>query len=103
MPSKKEIYIRKAENGYILKATIIKEGKKQNVEGMINLMRAMGMYESWQEHKEEEIRRSLEKIPAMPIPEKEEKEIICSSMAEASAFIKNFFEREPDLNNEIRL
>ena len=70
---------------------------------MINLMRTMGMYESWQEHKEEEIRRSLEKMMFTPFPEKEEKEVICASMSEVAAFLKNFFESEHNPDHTIAL
>jgi hypothetical protein len=89
---RREVNIRKVENGYVIRAIIIKEGKTRNVEAMINLMRTMGVYESWQEHKEEEIRRSLEKMAIVPFPEREEKEVICGSILEVSEYLKKFFE-----------
>lgn len=98
MEERREINIRKAENGYIIKTMIIRRGEAKNhIDAMIRLMRATGMYESWQEHKEEEIRRALEKMVVSPIPQKEEKEIICASMEEVISFMKNFFQDKPDI------
>ncbi|OQX81940.1 MAG: hypothetical protein B6D56_01270 [Candidatus Omnitrophica bacterium 4484_70.1] len=98
MKDRKEINVRKAENGYVIKTLVIKEGgSKNHIDAMIKLMRATGMYESWQEHKEEEIRRALEKMMVTPIPQKEEKEIVCSSMEEVITFMKSFFQDSPDI------
>ena len=92
----KQITVRKVENGYVIKTLVIKEGKPKHIEGMMNLLRASGMYESWQEHKEEDIRRALEKMAILTPPEKEEKEVICKTLEEVSAFMKNFFEIDLD-------
>lgn len=90
----REVKIKKVENGYVIKTTVIREGKTRSVEAMINLMRAMGMYEAWQEHKEEEIRRSLEKMAFNPIPEREEREVICTTLSEVYDFLRKFFEQD---------
>lgn len=88
----REVTIRQVQNGYVVKTVSSKEGKTKNVEAMIKLMRSMGVYESWQEHQEEDIRRALQGM-ALPVsPEREVSEVVCQSFEEVTAFLKKFFE-----------
>ncbi|MBN2483931.1 MAG: hypothetical protein JXD21_07010 [Candidatus Omnitrophica bacterium] len=92
----RQVTIRKVENGYVVKTVMVKQGKSKHIDGMMKLLQASGMYQSWQEHKEEDIRRALEKMAILTPPEKEEKEVICKTLDEVSAFMKNFFEIDLD-------
>jgi ribosomal protein S8 len=92
----RQVTIRKVENGYVVKTVTMKQGKSKHIDGMLKLLQASGMYQSWQEHKEEDIRRALEKMAILTPPEKEEKEVICKTLDEVSAFMKNFFEIDLD-------
>lgn len=91
----KEVNIRKVENGYVIRTVVLKEDKSKHIDAMLNLLKTAGVYEKWQEHKEEDFRRSLEKMIVLPTPRREEKEVICGSMAEVMQFIKRFFEESP--------
>jgi folylpolyglutamate synthase/dihydropteroate synthase len=97
-----EVTVRKAENGYVVRASKIKESKA-NVDAMIKIMRTMGMYESWQEHKEEDIRRALQNMHGFSMPQTEEKEVICGSLHEVSEFLKKFFETDSAPSDQINL
>jgi hypothetical protein len=91
----REVNIRKVENGYVLKTVILQEDKSKHIDAMLNLLKTAGVYERWQEHKEEDFRRALEKMIVLPTPQRQEQEVICSSMAEVMQFIKRFFEETP--------
>ena len=88
----RQIIVRNVENGYVVKTITVKQGKSKHIDGMMKLLQASGMYQSWQEHKEEDIRRALEKMAILTPPEKEEKEVIFRTLDEVSSFMKNFFE-----------
>lgn len=92
---KKEVNIKKVDNGYIIKTTVYKPSYRHNMDAMMNLMRVMGVYEGWEEHKEEEIRRYLSQLSPHTIWEKEEKEIVCTSLKDVQRFLETFFN---DLN-----
>lgn len=87
----RQVKIRKVSNGYVVNTVVTRPAAKKNVESMIKLMRSMGVYESWQEHQEEDIRRALQSISGATPPEKTEKEHIFRDIDEVDAFIRNFF------------
>lgn len=92
----RQVTVRKVENGYVVRTITVKQGKSKHIEGMMKLLQASGMYQSWQEHKEEDIRRALEKMSILSPEEKEEKEVICKTLDEVSVFMKSFFEANLD-------
>jgi len=85
MDNKKEVYIEKADNGYIVR---IRYSDKQEYEDlMLRFFQMGGMYEKYEEHKEEELRRLIRVIRP---PIYEEKTYIFSTLDEVVDFLKKF-------------
>jgi len=83
----RSVTIIKVENGWVVK--VVEENESGYEKAMLKLFQISGMYESWQEHKEEELRQLVKNIKP-PFHSIEEKVFVFKQLDEAFSFARNF-------------